>query len=507
MSTNQPVACVFLDIKKAFPSVDRVKLIDLLHRLGLPGPMVKALASTFALNECRLRIEGYLTEAFPVNLGVREGDIDSPPLFNLVYGEILRVCDLDLLGADVFRPNPQRAIGIAYADDLAGLGLGGEPLQNCLLNIASAMFPFNLRINAGKTQQMVFLPARRMIPIREVNPFPNFYVEGEWIENVEEFKYLGIHVDFGADTSTHLEVCFKRAKQAAVQIGRLCNQLRIVDFLRLRTYFFSFVVSQFHGYQIVTFPEAHYEQVLMLFFRSCFSLPKGFPRAILYFFAGSLEFQAQQIMARFRFFQKHARSHTFMRNVFLEDRRLFLLNQVCWNSDFKDLYEDFLPGSVFSELDLYDPQDDLRTQVETESSARRDMRLALMPSGVLFRDLIPYRVMPSLLRELSRRSFEETRLVLIFFANMFRFCFFSRATDLCPLCQNAFVAAHLFECPEVVPTAPIRIDGWRNLAYGEEWRDFLDLFFIVCFLWTRRCNRVRLGHVKTITDAIRMFLA
>jgi hypothetical protein len=54
MRSNQLVSCVFLDIKKAFPSVDRVQLIDLLHRLGLPGLMVKALASTFAFNECRL---------------------------------------------------------------------------------------------------------------------------------------------------------------------------------------------------------------------------------------------------------------------------------------------------------------------------------------------------------------------------------------------------------------------------------------------------------------------
>jgi hypothetical protein len=31
------------------------------------------------------RTEGFLSELFPVNLGVREGDIDSPPLFNLIW--------------------------------------------------------------------------------------------------------------------------------------------------------------------------------------------------------------------------------------------------------------------------------------------------------------------------------------------------------------------------------------------------------------------------------------
>jgi hypothetical protein len=130
----------------------------------------------------------------------------------------------------------------------------------------------------------------------------------------------------------------------------------------------------------------------------------------------------------------------------------------------------------------------------------------MMPSGVLLRDLIPFRVMPSFLRELSRRSFEEVCLVMIFFANMFRFCFFTRPLDLCPLCTQSFIASHVFECPEIFPSIPIRSDNWRNLAYGEEWRDFLDLFFIFCFVWSRRATAVRIGHTKTIIEAVRMFL-
>jgi hypothetical protein len=182
------------------------------------------------------------------------------------------------------------------------------------------------------------------------------------------------------------------------------------------------------------------------------------------------------------------------------------MQQASWNRDFEDLYEDFLPGRVFSELDLFDPQEDMRALLESESSDRRDLRLSLMPSGVLFRDLLPFQAMPSFLRELSRRSFEETRLVLIYFANMFQFCFFSSRVERCPLCLQSFLAQHLFECPEIELIAPIRLDGWRDLAYGREWRDFLDLFFITCLLWSRRVNSVRIGHVKTITEAVRLFL-
>jgi hypothetical protein len=148
--------------------------------------------------------------------------------------------------------------------------------------------------------------------------------------------------------------------------------------------------------------------------------------------------------------------------------------------EFSILFEDFLPGRVYGELDLFDPQEDIRGLLERESSERRDLRLSLMPSGVLFRELLPYQAMPSFLRELSRRSFEEVRLVLIFFANMFRFCFFAKRTDTCPLCLQEFMSRHLFECPILVSTIPIEIENWRILAVRRDWGEFLDLFFIVC---------------------------
>jgi hypothetical protein len=72
-------------------------------------------------------------------------------MFNLVYGEILRRCGLDLLDDDAFVDFQSRVRGVAYADDLAALCVQVPPLQDSLLTIAEVMLPFNLHINAGKT--------------------------------------------------------------------------------------------------------------------------------------------------------------------------------------------------------------------------------------------------------------------------------------------------------------------------------------------------------------------
>ncbi len=143
--------------------------------------------------------------------------------------------------------------------------------------------------------------------------------------------------------------------------------------------------------------------------------------------------------------------------------------------------------------------------LERESADRRTFRLSLMPSGILFQRLVPYQAMPGFLRELSRRSFEESRLILIFFVNMFRFCFFSRATKTCPLCLSRLDASHHFDCLRIRDLSLIKLGDWQGLARRGEWREFFDLFFLVSLIWSSNVRSVRCGHSHTISNAIRLF--
>ncbi len=68
-------------------------------------------------------------------------------------------------------------------------------------------------INAGKTQALIFLPFRWTIQIGHVDHGYDFFVNGEWVEIVREFKYLRIHFDISTNTDNHVSVCYQRAKQ------------------------------------------------------------------------------------------------------------------------------------------------------------------------------------------------------------------------------------------------------------------------------------------------------
>jgi hypothetical protein len=122
----------------------------------------------------------------------------------------------------------------------------------------------------------------------------------------------------------------------------------------------------------------------MLFFCTCFSLPVGYLKAILHYVSHPLEFSAQQMLARLKFFHKHVWNVGHMLDSFYHNRILFLLGRECWALDFAELYEAFFHGSRFSEFDIFAPVDEFTLRLKAESEEHRNLRLTLMPSGILF---------------------------------------------------------------------------------------------------------------------------
>lgn len=92
-----PMYVVFVDLKKAFPSLRRQALIDLLFDLACPAPILAAISAINSFNSASLRIDDLLSPTFCINKGTREGGINSPDSFNFCYGEVLSKCGFSTL--------------------------------------------------------------------------------------------------------------------------------------------------------------------------------------------------------------------------------------------------------------------------------------------------------------------------------------------------------------------------------------------------------------------------
>jgi hypothetical protein len=183
------------------------------------------------------------------------------------------------------------------------------------------------------------------------------------------------------------------------------------------------------------------------------------------------------------------------------------------------LYESFFHGRRFSEFDLSSPEDEFRLELELESAAHRHFRLTLMPSGILFQRLISGGSYSSFARELSMWSFEEVRLILLFFANMLRFCFFTRPQETWPFCPTLprvnLDASHFLECTNIFHSPllpapldlplPSEFDPWSTMCLQERWCEFFYFFFLMGLMGSRASAIVRVSHRKTVSEAPRFF--
>ena len=78
----------FLDLSKAFDSVNHVTLFKKLVNLKFPGYVVKLLIYWYAKQEINIRWKNIVTDSFQMRNGTRQGSALSPYLFCLYMRDV-----------------------------------------------------------------------------------------------------------------------------------------------------------------------------------------------------------------------------------------------------------------------------------------------------------------------------------------------------------------------------------------------------------------------------------
>ena len=72
---------IFVDFKKAFDSIDRGKILEILAAYGIPSIITNAIALFYENTEARIITPDGETEFFKISKGVLQGDTLAPFLF------------------------------------------------------------------------------------------------------------------------------------------------------------------------------------------------------------------------------------------------------------------------------------------------------------------------------------------------------------------------------------------------------------------------------------------
>jgi hypothetical protein len=79
---KESVHQLFIDFKKAYDSVRREVLYDILIEFGIPMKLVRLTKLCLRETYSRVRVSKHLSAMFPIRNGFKQGDASSPLLFN-----------------------------------------------------------------------------------------------------------------------------------------------------------------------------------------------------------------------------------------------------------------------------------------------------------------------------------------------------------------------------------------------------------------------------------------
>uniref|UniRef100_A0A803T5C1 ribonuclease H n=1 Tax=Anolis carolinensis TaxID=28377 RepID=A0A803T5C1_ANOCA len=198
----------FIDYSKAFDCVDHNKLWHVFGGMGIPSHLVCLLRNLYKDQVATVRTDHGTTEWFKIGKGVWQGCILSPYLFNLYSEHIMRRAGLDDSKARV-KVAGRNINNLRYADDTTLMAESEEELRSLITKVKEESAKAGLQLNIKKTKIMA------------TTPIDNWQVEGENVEAVTDFIFLGAKITADADCSQEIRRRLLLGRRAMANLDKI----------------------------------------------------------------------------------------------------------------------------------------------------------------------------------------------------------------------------------------------------------------------------------------------
>ena len=212
---------VFLDLSKAFDTVNRNILIRKMERLGFRGVVSKWLDSYLTNRKMYVDIDGHRSTTRTLNIGLPQGAVSSTYLFSLYINDMHR--------------SSEKLDFTHFADDTT-LCLSGDNLESLCREVSTELCKVSKWLKINRLSLNIEKSCFMLFTHRNTTHIPiSIAIDGVTVKQSDTVKFLGICLDNRLSYNDHVLMMTKRLSRA-VGVMKKIKSLVTYDILKQMYY-------------------------------------------------------------------------------------------------------------------------------------------------------------------------------------------------------------------------------------------------------------------------------